>query len=83
LEAVLRILKYIKKIPNKDLIYEDKGNTQIVGYFNANLARSPSNTILWKIKKQNVVATSSAKAKYRQWHLLLVTHMAKTSSQRA
>jgi len=35
-DVVMWILKYIKKALVKDLIYEDKGNTQIVGYCDAN-----------------------------------------------
>jgi len=35
MNALIRILKYIKGAPGKDLIYEDKGHTQIVGYSDA------------------------------------------------
>jgi len=30
--VVIRILKYIKKAPGQELLYEDKGNTQLSGY---------------------------------------------------
>lgn len=30
--VVIRILKYLKKDPGQELLYEDKGNTQTFGY---------------------------------------------------
>ena len=61
------------------MLYENKGHTQIVGYSDADWAGLPTNKrstsgyyvfiggnlISWKSKKQDVVARSSAKAKYR------------------
>jgi hypothetical protein len=38
--AVIRILKYIKSAPGKGLLYENKGNTQVVGYSDADWAGS-------------------------------------------
>jgi len=35
-DAVVWILKSIKKAPRKGIIYQDKANTQIVGYSHAN-----------------------------------------------
>ncbi|RDX84669.1 hypothetical protein CR513_34244, partial [Mucuna pruriens] len=39
--AILRILRYIKKTPGQGLLYEDKGDTHISGYCNADWAGSP------------------------------------------
>ncbi|XP_044510058.1 secreted RxLR effector protein 161-like [Mangifera indica] len=64
-DAVIRILRYIKRTPGKGLVYEDKGHTQIVGYSDADWAGSPSdrrstsgccvlvggNLVSWKSKK--------------------------------
>ena len=79
MDAVIWILRYIKRAPRKGLVYENKGHTQIVGYSDADWAGSPidrrstsgycvlvgGNLISWKSKKQNVVARSSAEAEYR------------------
>ncbi|RDX77511.1 putative mitochondrial protein, partial [Mucuna pruriens] len=71
--TVLRILRYNKKTPGQSLLYEDKGDTHISCYCDADWAGSPidrrsttrENVVSWKSKKQNIVARSSVKAKYR------------------
>ena len=81
-KVVRRILRYIKKTPGQGLLYEDKGDTQISGYCDADWVGSPidtagycvsigGNVISWKSKKQNNVAKFSAEAEY--WAMTLVT----------
>ncbi|XP_050897679.1 uncharacterized mitochondrial protein AtMg00810-like [Lathyrus oleraceus] len=41
MDAVIRILRYIKRTLGKGLVYENKGHTQIIGYSDADWAGSP------------------------------------------
>jgi len=41
-DAVIRILRYIKRAPGQGLLYEDKGHADIIGYSDADWAGSPT-----------------------------------------
>jgi hypothetical protein len=79
MDAVNRILRYLKGCPGKGLLYTKQGNLQIECYTDADWAgslddrRSTSgycafvggNLVSWRSKKQNVVARSTAEAEFR------------------
>ena len=76
---MIRILRYIKGIPGRGVLYENRYHTQIVGYCDGDRAGLPTdirstsgycvfigdNSISWKSKKHDVMAKSSAKTEYR------------------
>jgi hypothetical protein len=79
LNAVMRIIRYLKGCPGRGLLYASHGNLQVECYTDADWAvslddrRSTSgyctfvggNLVTWRSKKQHVVAKSTAEAELR------------------
>ena len=78
-EAVYKILRYLKGTPGRGLLFKSRGHLQIEACTDASWVGSivdrrstfgycsfvGGNLVTWRSKKQNVVARSSAKAKFR------------------
>lgn len=73
IDAFVRILRYLKSVPGKGLLFAKHDNTYIIGYSDSDWAdkvdkRSTSgyltfvggNLVTWKSKKRKVVSLSSA-----------------------
>jgi hypothetical protein len=79
MEAVNRIIRYLKGCPGRGLLYKSNGSLRVECYTDADWAgslddrRSTSgyctfvggNLVTWRSKKQNVVARSTAEAEFR------------------
>lgn len=79
LELINQILRYLKSAPGRGILMKNNGHANIVGYTDVDWAGSPldrksttgfcmfvgGNAVVWKSKKQAVVAKSSAEAEYR------------------
>ena len=79
IKAVDRILRYIKRSPEKGLIYKKHDHLTLEGYTDADWTRSVDdgysttsycvflgeNLLAWRSKKQSTGARSSVEAEYR------------------
>ncbi|KAK9911087.1 hypothetical protein M0R45_035010 [Rubus argutus] len=79
LHIVKRILRYLKGSVGRGILMKNNGNTEIMGYTDADWAGNTldrksttgfctfvgGNLVTWRSKKQTVVARSSAEAEYR------------------
>jgi Reverse transcriptase (RNA-dependent DNA polymerase) len=79
LEAVMRILRYLKGTPGKGIVFRKNSHLNVSAYSDADWAGCPidrrstagyftfvgGNLVTWKSKKQNVVSLSSAESEFR------------------
>ena len=79
MEAVVRILRYLKGTSSRGVFYKKNGNLDLLANVDADWAGDrddrkstfgyftlvKGNLVTWKSKKQKVVALSSAEAKFR------------------
>ena len=78
MDAVMRILHYLKSSPGKGLMFSKNDHLNVDGYIDADWARNITdrkstsgyftfvggNLVMWRSKKQKVVALFSAKAEF-------------------
>jgi len=80
-QAVKRILKYLKGTNNYGIIFKKTGNTNLVGFADADYSNDPNDAhstsgfifktngpVLWKSKKQSLTATSTTEAEVIALH---------------